>query len=320
MENNLIENSFEDIIMFINIPILVKAHEHPLLLCFCQRNDGKGWVCDKCRSEYSYCSPSFYCTFCDYDLCQKCIWEYKLNQIKKSSRNINNIINNQTYLNKNFAWQNKFKNHAHSLSLIKRINNHIPWICDNCNQIYKKKQSYYCSLCDYNICDCCYKLSNRKNIPIFNDCSDSEYDIESFPIKPKSPGDITFFNIERPLRKKPDVYKKKPVIYLYPEKEKDISVQLDFDFKKIKFIAIYPKFNEGNNIWKVHAKPNGDIILKDKIYPYLFWEAQSDIIEEINEGFMVTEENAENFLEEKLKILGLNNKESTDFITYWLPY
>ena len=93
-----------------------------------------------------------------------------------------------------------------------------------------------------------------------------------------------------------NIIRKKPVIYLYPEKEKDISVQLDFNFKKIKFIAIYPKFNEGNNIWKVHAKPNGDIILKDKIYPYLFWEAQSDIIEEINEGFMVLKKMQKIFL------------------------
>ena len=34
---------------------------------------------------------------------------------------------------------------------------------------------------------------------------------------------------------------------------------------------------------------------------------------------MVNEENAEKFLEEKLDILGLNEKEKTDFITYWLP-
>ena len=39
----------------------------------------------------------------------------------------------------------------------------------------------------------------------------------------------------------------------------------------------------------------------------------------MNKGFIVKSEDAENFLEEKLKILGLNDKESTDFITYWLP-
>ena len=39
----------------------------------------------------------------------------------------------------------------------------------------------------------------------------------------------------------------------------------------------------------------------------------------MNEGFIVNDANAEEFLENKLKILGLNDKESTDFITYWLP-
>ena len=39
----------------------------------------------------------------------------------------------------------------------------------------------------------------------------------------------------------------------------------------------------------------------------------------MNEGFIVSEENAEKFLEEKLELLGLNEKEKTDFITFWLP-
>ena len=109
---------------------------------------------------------------------------------------------------------------------------------------------------------------------------------------------------------------KKPVIYLYPENPMDISIQLKI--KKSKFTCVYPKFN-GENEWKVHAKPNGDIILGDKIYPYLFWEAESYNKQKMNQGFIVKSEDAENFLEEKLKILGLNDKESTDFITYWLP-
>jgi hypothetical protein len=109
---------------------------------------------------------------------------------------------------------------------------------------------------------------------------------------------------------------KKPVIYLYPENPMDISIELKI--KNSKFTCVYPKFN-GKNKWKVHAKPNGDIMISDKIYPYLFWEAQSYIKQNMNKGFIVKSEDAENFLEEKLKILGLNDKESTDFITYWLP-
>ena len=96
----------------------------------------------------------------------------------------------------------------------------------------------------------------------------------------------------------------------------DISVQLNL--KESKFTTVYPKFN-GKNTWNVHAKPNGDIFIKDKVYPYLFWEADSYNSQETNEGFLVREENAEKFLEEKLDILGLNEKEKTDFITFWLP-
>ena len=108
----------------------------------------------------------------------------------------------------------------------------------------------------------------------------------------------------------------KPVIYLYPEEPMDISVHLNPT--KNVFTTIYPKFN-GENTWNVHAKPNGDIIIKGRKYPYLFWEALLYDNQDLNEGFIVKAEDAENFLEEKLSILGLNDKEKTDFITYWLP-
>ena len=94
----------------------------------------------------------------------------------------------------------------------------------------------------------------------------------------------------------------------------DISVQ--FNIINSKFTIIYPKFNE-KNTWNVKAIPNGDILIKDKIYPYLFWEVESYFPPETNEGFIISEENAEKFLEEKLDILGLNEKGKTDFITFW---
>ena len=75
----------------------------------------------------------------------------------------------------------------------------------------------------------------------------------------------------------------KPVIYLYPEESIDIKVKLNI--KDSKFTTIYPKFNE-KNTWNVHAEPNGDIILNNKKYPYLFWEAISYKEQELNEGFL----------------------------------
>ena len=50
---------------------------------------------------------------------------------------------------------------------------------------------------------------------------------------------------------------KKPVIYVYPEKPMEVSVSINIT--KGKFSVVYPKFNEGNNSWKIKANPNGDI-------------------------------------------------------------
>ena len=108
-----------------------------------------------------------------------------------------------------------------------------------------------------------------------------------------------------------------PVIYIYPEKPMNVSIGINLT--KGKFTVVYPKFNEGNNSWKIKANPNGEIELNNKKYPYLFYECDSNFEQETNEGFIVDDKRAEGFLEEKLKILGLNDKEMTDFITFWLP-
>ena len=62
---------------------------------------------------------------------------------------------------------------------------------------------------------------------------------------------------DRPRCTYPSCRIKRPVIYLYPEKEMDVSVKMDIinDY----FTTIYLKFNEGNK-WNVHAKPNGGLI------------------------------------------------------------
>ena len=110
---------------------------------------------------------------------------------------------------------------------------------------------------------------------------------------------------------------KKPVLYLYPEEITDVEIKLTL--KNSKFTCIYPKFNKSENTWKVKAFPNGEISISDKKYPYLFWEADSYDAQDLSKGFVVKAENAQEFLEEKLKMFGLNDKEACDFITFWLP-
>ncbi|HAQ60587.1 TPA: hypothetical protein DCR49_01050 [Candidatus Delongbacteria bacterium] len=108
---------------------------------------------------------------------------------------------------------------------------------------------------------------------------------------------------------------RKPIIYIYPEKESEVNVKLDY---KGTFTATYPKYPE--NGWTVTAKPDGT--LKDKSgkeYYSLFWEGETDKVFTIDEGFVMKRENSVEFLEKSLKTLGLNYKEANEFIIFWLP-
>ncbi|MBQ7035523.1 MAG: hypothetical protein IJN34_07275 [Clostridia bacterium] len=105
----------------------------------------------------------------------------------------------------------------------------------------------------------------------------------------------------------------KPVIYLYPEKETDIFVSLKI---KGELTVTDPLYQEG---WQVTAYPDGRLIHQGREYPYLFWEAESEFDFDLSRGFCVAGADTEPFLKEKLRYLGLNEKESAEFMEYWLP-
>ena len=68
------------------------------------------------------------------------------------------------------------------------------------------------------------------------------------------------------------------------------------------------------------AHPNGDLYDKNNNYYYaLYWDELEPMNVDFTEGFYVTKDNAITFLEEKLSIIGLNNRERNEFIMYWLP-
>ena len=109
----------------------------------------------------------------------------------------------------------------------------------------------------------------------------------------------------------------KPIIYLYPTEEKNISMIL---WNPENLLHTYPKY-DSNKWWNVIAQPNWD--LKDldswrELYA-LYREWKSDIETYFNEGFVVAWKDIIPFLEEKLEILWLNEREAEEFIVYWLP-
>ncbi len=123
-----------------------------------------------------------------------------------------------------------------------------------------------------------------------------------------------FYDIKNNIQEIP-IFLDKPIIYLYPTKETNITVKLEYD-KNITHS--YPKYNSE---WKVKAKPNGDLIdLKTNRNLYaLYYESLNEIEFNTDDGFIVKGEDTIKFLEEKLEILGLNQKEAEEFIIYWLP-
>ena len=111
-----------------------------------------------------------------------------------------------------------------------------------------------------------------------------------------------------------EIYVEKPVIYLYPEKETEVEVLLDYEGT---LVCTYPEYDDG---WKVVAQPDGTLCDESgKIYSYLFWEGNADATYDFSRGFVVKGSDTAEFLEEKLAEIGLNAKEANEFIIYWLP-
>ena len=112
------------------------------------------------------------------------------------------------------------------------------------------------------------------------------------------------------------VVEKKPVIYLYPEVDTNVSVKLG---AKEKLTVSYPKYIDG---WNVLARPDGkltDLNTGRELYS-LYYETEYDSSKGVREdGFVVKGSDTAEFLEEKLAKLGLNEREAEEFIIFWLP-
>jgi len=106
----------------------------------------------------------------------------------------------------------------------------------------------------------------------------------------------------------------KPVIYLYPEVETEVSVKLDYNGN---LVCTYPAYKDG---WTVTAAPDGTLTdANGQTYNYLYWEGETYAQYDLSKGFCVKGEDTAVFLESALEQLGLTRREANEFIVYWLP-
>ncbi|MBR4880543.1 MAG: hypothetical protein IKU19_01330, partial [Clostridia bacterium] len=111
-----------------------------------------------------------------------------------------------------------------------------------------------------------------------------------------------------------EIVDEKPVIYLYPEEETEVSVKLKLDGE---LTCTYPKYKNG---WNVTAHPDGTLTDREgQIYNYLYWEGRTNAEYDLSNGFCVKGEDTAAFLEKALEELGINRREANEFIVYWLP-
>lgn len=104
----------------------------------------------------------------------------------------------------------------------------------------------------------------------------------------------------------------KPVIYLYPQKDTEVSVKVGAEITKSE--PLYPQ-----NGWTVLAHPSGQLDYQGQAYPNLFWEGTGKGFypNPSNYGFVVAQKDLISTLNSQLTLLGLNVKESADFMEFW---
>ena len=142
------------------------------------------------------------------------------------------------------------------------------------------------------------------------------------PVLPSpSPSSIPVSPTPSPSRAPQLAYK--PVLYVYPEREQSLTVSLDVEGE---LGTVYPApdtqetTDRGTQAsWTVTASPDGTLTDQGgRTYPSLFWDGEMTL-EAPQQGFIVARADAVPFLEEKLALLGLTDKEAADFITFWAP-
>lgn len=108
----------------------------------------------------------------------------------------------------------------------------------------------------------------------------------------------------------------KPVIYLYNYDTSNVRVELS---RPEAITCSYPKYTTG---WEVYA--DGPKLIADGKELYsLYYESEAPALVHENfnkgDGFLVKGEDAAEFLDEQLSLLGLDYREREEFIIYWLP-
>ena len=113
-------------------------------------------------------------------------------------------------------------------------------------------------------------------------------------------------------------YTEKPAIYIYADTDLT-ETQINLSLYRTDMTSTWPmpdSVDAYTYTWNVSATNDGKLYDKDgNEYSYIFWEATDHGIHDFSSGFCVAGEDTADFLKETLAEIGLNSRESNDFIT-----
>lgn len=112
---------------------------------------------------------------------------------------------------------------------------------------------------------------------------------------------------------------RKPVIYLYPERRQEITVDVELA-QGAAFSAVYPAMGEHG--WSVFANPSGEILdpRTSRRHRYLFWEGSgASFVLTPSRAHLVARGEGAAFLERLCEAYALTDEACGDLVTYWLP-
>ena len=64
--------------------IIILEHEHELVCCLTNEN----WKCNQCKKNYKSHDEKFFCSLCDYYMCQKCRIQKNYERRKMIKKNV----------------------------------------------------------------------------------------------------------------------------------------------------------------------------------------------------------------------------------------
>ena len=108
-------------------------------------------------------------------------------------------------------------------------------------------------------------------------------------------------------------YSEKPNIYLYPQEQMGLDVNIIFPHGGEVTTSI-PNYGSG---WKnLSIDPAGKI---NDEFTFLFYESQNPDLSQYNEGWTIAQQDLESFFTKNLTETGFEGQEIIDFVDFWIP-